>query len=217
MNIMFHVYKVLNNVNRKIYVGKTSNIEGRWFVHINESKNKCFYPLHKAIKKYGENNFTISIVESYDLEEDALKREIFWIEEYKTNICKYGNEYGYNLTAGGEGISGYSHTEETKNKISKSLTGIKRFFTKEHGRKISKTLTGRTISEETRIKLLARPKRSFNDETKLKISNSNRRYNDEQELEMLKLRDSGFKISEIAERYECSTRTIFNIFARRRC
>src|SRR5208282_461224 len=163
---MFYVYKIVNKINGKIYIGKTVNVEERWLMHIYHAQSKCLYPLQKAIKKYGKDNFEISILENFESEDIALDREKFWITEFKTNVSKYGNEFGYNLTDGGDGISGYVHTEETKSKISASLMGIKRNFTEEHGQKISKALKGRKISEDIRIKLLARPKRTLTNETK---------------------------------------------------
>lgn len=65
------------------------------------------------------------IIESFDNEKEALEAEMFWIEYFQTNIVKHGNQFGYNLTSGGEGAPGRKHSEKSKKKISKSLIGNK--------------------------------------------------------------------------------------------
>lgn len=120
---MFYVYKIRNIINNKIYVGKAANIEVRWQKHLSDTRTDRGYVLHRAIKKYGESNFEASIIEECDSEEKALEREIYWIKEYKTNICKFGDQFGYNLTDGGEGASGHLHSEESKQKMSEASIG----------------------------------------------------------------------------------------------
>ena len=53
-------------------------------------------PLYRAFKKYGIDNFQLSIIEECnDIEVDA--KEIYWIEYYGSF------KYGYNATLGGDG------------------------------------------------------------------------------------------------------------------
>ena len=40
---MIGIYKITNNVNGKIYIGQSVNIEKRWKDHISASKNKNYY------------------------------------------------------------------------------------------------------------------------------------------------------------------------------
>ena len=47
--------------------------------------------------------------------------EKYYIALYKTNINRYGKEYGYNLTDGGDGVSGIKYSEE---EYDKSTAGI---------------------------------------------------------------------------------------------
>jgi len=94
-----YIYKVTNNINGKIYVGKTlHSIEKRWKEHcLDYKKERCEKrPLYRAMKKYGQNNFSIEQLEECDA--DILnEREIFWIE-------KLGSfKHGYNATIGGDG------------------------------------------------------------------------------------------------------------------
>lgn len=93
------IYKIYNDINKKIYIGKTEySIEQRFKQHcIDAFKTKCKNrPLYNAMKKYGINHFFIEEIEQTD---DPNNREGYWIEYYDT----YKN--GYNATKGGEGTS----------------------------------------------------------------------------------------------------------------
>jgi group I intron endonuclease len=94
---MFFIYKISNLVNSKLYIGKTNDIYIRWQSHCHEAKlGKRKYPLYLAMNKYGLENFELNVIEQFEDEQDCLIREKFWIEFYKTNICKYGKEFGLN-------------------------------------------------------------------------------------------------------------------------
>ena len=96
---MAYIYKIVNTINNKIYIGKTlDTIEQRWKEHINDSKKEVCSnrPLYKAFNKYGIENFQISIVEECSPSE-VNEKEIQWIEIYGSF------KYGYNATLGGDG------------------------------------------------------------------------------------------------------------------
>ena len=73
------IYKITNVINSKCYVGQTINsIKERFQRHISDSKNpeRSFY-LHRAIHKYGAENFTIEpIFECVSQEEMDEKEKI---------------------------------------------------------------------------------------------------------------------------------------------
>ena len=98
---MPYIYKITNQINQKVYVGKTTKtIEKRWNEHISDSQreNICNRPLYKAFHKYGIENFKIEMLEECDVN-ILSEREIYWIE-------KLGSfKYGYNATLGGDGKS----------------------------------------------------------------------------------------------------------------
>ena len=78
-------------------------------------------PFHRALRKYGEENFSFEILEEIDEElgRDYLnEREIFYIQKYKTYI----RDGGYNLTLGGDGNSRDKLTFEECCARSKILT-----------------------------------------------------------------------------------------------
>jgi len=126
---MFYIYIIFNLINGKIYVGK-SNSKRRWKTHLNTARSgpevykKSFSLIHKAIRKYGENNFDFKIIQ-HVTEKEVKSAERYWIDFYKTNVWKFGNNFGYNLTQGGEGWEGHHHTDDTKNKLRILKTGLK--------------------------------------------------------------------------------------------
>lgn len=96
---MAYIYKVTNKLNGKVYIGKTlSSIEERWKQHCRDSRkeSKEKRPLYAAIRKYGEENFSIEQVEECP-DKIVNERETYWIEWYGSF------KYGYNATLGGDG------------------------------------------------------------------------------------------------------------------
>jgi group I intron endonuclease len=136
------IYSITNNVNNKVYVGKTTKtINKRFDSHINTSKYGSQTYFHKALRKYGKNNFTISIIEdSIFCETTLAEREIFWIEKLKPE---------YNMTLGGEGSTGRILSEESRTKMSlKAKQRIRKPHSEETKQKIAKALTGVALSEK---------------------------------------------------------------------
>lgn len=92
------IYKIQNLINNKIYIGQSIDIETRW------AKHKCAadnFAIHKALRKYGIENFHFSIVEECSaLELDD--KEKYWIAFYNSF------KQGYNMTEGGSNQVGQS-------------------------------------------------------------------------------------------------------------
>ena len=94
---MAFIYKISNKITGQSYIGKTTRtLNERFSDHIQNAKTGKTY-LYSAMRKYGKDNFELSLVEEC---EDTLvdKREIFWIDELNTRAPA-----GYNMTAGGTG------------------------------------------------------------------------------------------------------------------
>jgi group I intron endonuclease len=121
---MIYIYFIHNIINNKIYIGKTNNTIKRWNKHIKISRGKRneekFY-LHKALNKYGVNNFTFQKLQCFNNIDDANNAEMYWISFFQSN----NSEFGYNLTAGGEGTYGRIISENTRNKIRQKALGRK--------------------------------------------------------------------------------------------
>jgi predicted GIY-YIG superfamily endonuclease len=63
INKEYIVYKATNKINGKIYVGKTYNFEKRKKEHIYDIDNDI--PFHRALKKYGIDNFEWEIINHF--------------------------------------------------------------------------------------------------------------------------------------------------------
>lgn len=117
------IYVITNKVNGKQYVGQTKNkLSERLKRHIADAKKHDDLYFHRAILKYGEENFLIEEIDTAETREELNKKEIYWIGKLDT----YKN--GYNSTLGGEGGNTYAKkTEEEmaviKEKIAKANTG----------------------------------------------------------------------------------------------
>lgn len=117
-----YVYKLTNKVNGKVYIGKANNPQQRLVRHFSVAKteydkNHKFQLIHKAIKKYGKENFIFEIIEKCIDEKSSYEREIYWIKHFQSN----DKNKGYNLNEGG--LGGASPSPETRQKISKKLSG----------------------------------------------------------------------------------------------
>lgn len=125
------IYKITNKINGKAYIGKTQDFNERQFAHYKASKNKNSYisVLYRAINKYGWKNFNWEIICECETLEELNEKEIYFIKEYKTFIHDE-NSNGYNLTLGGDGISGHKHSEESLKLISEA--SIKLWENEEH-------------------------------------------------------------------------------------
>jgi len=94
----------LNTINNKIYVGQTNNPTRRQREHKSNSFNAssvCYnHLLHKAIRKYGYENFKFSILEEIDsnVQREIDEKERYWINK-KDSLF---NQNGYNLLIGGQ-------------------------------------------------------------------------------------------------------------------
>ena len=98
---MGYIYKISNDINNKVYIGKTlASISERWKEHLSDMdkrKNEK-RPLYAAMRKYGTSHFYIEEVEQCS--NDIInERECYWIDFYDS----YSN--GYNATKGGDGKS----------------------------------------------------------------------------------------------------------------
>ena len=94
---MAYIYQIKNDINEKIYIGKTEfSIEKRFKEHCHDAfiERNEKRPLYAAMRKYGIEHFHISLIEETDNPEE---REKYWIEYYQSF------KYGYNATMGGDG------------------------------------------------------------------------------------------------------------------
>lgn len=96
------IYIIRNLVNGHIYVGQTTRrFAERWREHYSaafcNTGGEKHTPLHKAIIKYGIDNFTFDVLESCDTA-DLNVREQYWIK-----LLQADSHDNYNQTKGGRG------------------------------------------------------------------------------------------------------------------
>lgn len=122
------VYVAINPINKKKYVGVTSEyLSQRKHLHkwkANKKDSNCHF--QNAIRKYGIDGLNWYTLSKWDNYCDAL-------EEEKRVIALIDPEY--NSTKGGQGHLGYRHTPEVRKKISEKMTG--RYISPETRRKFS--------------------------------------------------------------------------------
>ena len=143
-NVFGEIYKITNIKNGKKYFGQT--IKGylnRWIRgHIGKAykrKKNDRTEFQSAIVKYGKESFKIELICRCPIEL-LDKMEIYYIAKYKTNVCRYPESLGYNLTDGGGGCRGYKLSLESRNKISEKNKGKK--WTEDRKNEMSKIMTG---------------------------------------------------------------------------
>lgn len=118
------IYKIVNKINGKYYIGSSDNIlgySGRWIEHINglkSNRHENSY-LQRSWNKYGMENFEFSILE------EVPKESLLIIEQSYLDKAKNDGKRCYNLSykATGGGFAGHKHSEESKRKTSEKLKG----------------------------------------------------------------------------------------------
>lgn len=116
------VYKITNKVNGKIYIGITNQGSGvRYYKHWSDARKGDPCPIHKAMAKYGKENFTLEIIDFANNYGELKEKEKFYIKKFNS----MDRSIGYNLTEGGDGTFGRLHSEETKEKIRQKALGRK--------------------------------------------------------------------------------------------
>lgn len=111
----YSIYIHINKANGKVYIGQTcQKPEIRWRNGEGYKQSPRFYA---AIKHYGWNNFDHKILYSNITREEANQYESELIKKYKSNK----EEFGYNMTSGGE--DHYRFTDEVKQKLREQKLG----------------------------------------------------------------------------------------------
>lgn len=154
------IYKIINVINNKFYVGSAVNFARRKTRHFSELRGNKHSnaKLQNAWTKYGEAAFVFVVVEELELGVDILAAETVWLKQH------VGKEYCYNLgvdaTAPMLGMVGvlsptwgYKHTATAKARI--STTSKERIQTEEEKSKRIKTMQGHFVAPSTRAKISA--------------------------------------------------------------
>ena len=111
------IYKITNLINNKIYIGQSVNMKHRWEQHVSSSKHNPKNVIDRAIKKYGEENFSIEKIETV---ENYNEREKYWIQKFNS----INPSIGYNVAVGGEGVGNGIESAVAKIAFQEKLNSI---------------------------------------------------------------------------------------------
>lgn len=108
------IYQILNSITHDFYIGKTKkDINRRLKEHIYKARNNIQTHFYRAIRKYGEQNFSIILLEKTNKKLLNIK-EIQWIKKLKPK---------YNMTKGGDGGETKCLSKKQKLHLSKKYSG----------------------------------------------------------------------------------------------
>lgn len=139
-----YVYKILNTLNGKVYIGQTNNSDLRWSQHRSNAKyNIGEQVITRAMIKYGIDAFKFEVIAGCKSQENVNVVEVECIRQYDSR----NPEKGYNVDVGGREprpadigarisealkkhyethdgwMKGKKHTEESRQKMSESSMG----------------------------------------------------------------------------------------------
>jgi group I intron endonuclease len=128
------LYLITNALNGATYVGITTRIDvmKRFNEHFYAARQKTDEgKLHRAMRKYPKEAFSVCVIAYYFDVEDAKAAEIQYIAENKPE---------YNSTLGGDGRLGGTMSKAAREKIKKLHTGNKYRLGKTHTEEVKRTL-----------------------------------------------------------------------------
>lgn len=150
MKYTLYMIKFPNNKN---YIGQTTDLKRR----LRQYKHECKHPKRPvsfAINKYGLDNISFVILfDNIETKEEINILEKQYIIKYNTQLV---NNYGYNITDGGDGSVGYKPTTETLKKLSISHIG-KKWTSNQHTimSSLPPPMLGKNHTQETKNKISA--------------------------------------------------------------
>jgi group I intron endonuclease len=176
------IYQIVNLMDGKFYIGSTTDFKRRKRSHFSELNLKIHKNKHLiyAYNIYGKENFKFEILEYIKDKTKLVEHEQWWLNLFFDN-CKTC----YNVQPIAGSTLGYNHTEETKQKMSKTRKGKR--LSEETKIKIGLKSQGRKHTKESKKKMSEIKKgKKYSEETKRKVSEANkgRKHNEEAKLKM---------------------------------
>lgn len=191
------IYTITNLIDNKIYVGYATNFrkrKGDHFANLNNNKHKNIH-LQRAYNKYGRNNFVCELIEECEVKH-LTSQENYWSNLLDTHNPKRG----YNIRPTGVDTL-VSHSQETRDKISRALKGKK--LSPEHIEKCRLSNLGRIHTEEENEKVRQGIYKSCK-EGAIKLNEQNIK-------DIIELINKGIKSGIIAKQFNVTRHTIANI------
>lgn len=113
------IYKIINKINNKIYIGQTTKtLEQRFKRHMSDSlNNRIHTKFSNAIRKYGEINFVGFVIDTAKNQIELDEKECYWIHYYDAVNS------GYNSTDGAVNANTYKYkTDKEMKKIKHKIS-----------------------------------------------------------------------------------------------
>lgn len=116
------VYKIINVLNGKFYVGSAECSRSRFQQHrgrLRVGKHHCYH-LQASWNKYGEKAFVFTVVSEHETRDEAYDAEQKWLDDHASS------QYCYNAGLMARYVTrqpGFTHSEETRAKISDTQRG----------------------------------------------------------------------------------------------
>ena len=109
------IYRILNTVTGKYYIGSANNFRKRYKKHINQLRNNKHHSIYlqRSFNKHGEDLFIFEVVETIPKDElidntYLIDVEQIWLDTYQP----YRKENGYNICPTAGSCKGIKHTAE---------------------------------------------------------------------------------------------------------
>ena len=172
------IYKILNKVDGKYYVGSSKNIQYRWTEHKRQLNNNCHHNdyLQHAWNKYGSDSFDFIILEPTDTDSTLL------VEQKYLDIAKTEQDKCYNLNFK---VTGGDMGQHSRDKIRIKMTGRK--LSTETKEKMSKSKMHGTVKKDN--KTSCKESRLRNPNTHKEYYQKNReRINERKRMKRLELK-----------------------------
>lgn len=184
MNKKYYVYThSRNDTNDYFYVGKGIG-KRAWSKY---ARNNLW---HKIVKKHG---YTVRVEGHFDNEEDA-----FWYEKYLINVFRSRGYELANFTDGGDGVSGYKHTDETKKKLSE--ISKQKYSNEEYAQKMAQ-IRKEQWTEEAREKASKSSKNVWTEDVKKQHSEKLKKaYSSEEMRKVQSNRNKKYRESEVGKK-----------------
>lgn len=132
MSGVHYLYKIVNCINEKVYVGITKNPEKRWKQH--KSPGSACTKLKNAMKKHGVDSFKMQII--------CIGRRGYIVELESKAIMSFNSiENGYNLRARDDRTGEYHVSKETRDKMS---AGIRKYYSQNPSKRLGSKVNKRS-------------------------------------------------------------------------
>ena len=154
------IYKIVNKVNGKYYVGSTKNFDKRWRRKHRKQLRGNYHTnlrLQRAWNKYGENSFEFQIIELAEIS------SLYPIEQKYLDIAKTEQDKCYNLKFVAEGFGSWSQESIDRFKEKMKSPEVRKKMS-ESARK-RKPRLGIPCSEEAKKKIGEKNKKRYSDPT----------------------------------------------------